>query len=677
MPRSRLRRALLVGLVLVLVAAAVAAVLAWRTRRELAEAALREALAARGATPASLRVRAVGPGGLVVEDLVIGDPPDLRVGRLEVTLDATSARAGRIAAARAEGVELRGRIGPEGLDLGAAQELLLGGEGEDAAAPLALPARRVALRDARALLDTPAGPVTVDGTFDGREEEDGTLHLRAEAEATHRLGRVRALVDASGPPRALAASLALELAPSEDLPLSLAAPLGLGGTAHLEDGAATVALEGAPVGLTVRAGGRHLEGTLPHVTLRAALPADGDPELELDASGGHVQDAQAGLRAELGALRASGAPEALEAHLALALRDLREPARMAPLHAELRASGAPDALRATLDLRDPQGEALARLEAEAPATPRGRRLRIELAPVDLAALDLAQRLPALERMLGDELAASGTLEGRVRADPGADGAWDADVDLALRDVGLVTPLASLRGLYGRLHVVGPPWRTPEPQRLAMALVDVGLPLEDGQVELLLHPEGRVEVREATWRFAGGRLRAGADLALLTAHQSGVLLAEGLDVATLAALLEVEGLAGTGTLAGALPVFRDGDRLEVRQGVLRSVGGGTLRWHPAGRDALAARPGMDVLLAALDDFHYDRIELELDGDLRGAMEVQLHLRGSNPNLQQGRPVELNVSVDARLADLVAAGRASYRVPEIVEKRLRDFSAGRNR
>jgi hypothetical protein len=87
--------------------------------------------------------------------------------------------------------------------------------------------------------------------------------------------------------------------------------------------------------------------------------------------------------------------------------------------------------------------------------------------------------------------------------------------------------------------------------------------------------------------------------------------------------------------------------------------------------------MGVLLTALEDFHYDRIELGLDGDLRGDMDVALHLRGSNPNLQGGRPVELNVNVDARLADLVSAGRASYRVPEIVEERLRDFSAGRSR
>jgi hypothetical protein len=58
-----------------------------------------------------------------------------------------------------------------------------------------------------------------------------------------------------------------------------------------------------------------------------------------------------------------------------------------------------------------------------------------------------------------------------------------------------------------------------------------------------------------------------------------------------------------------------------------------------------------------------------------MKIGLHVRGANPSFQDGRPVELNLNLDARLADLVRAGVASYRVPTAVEERLRAFSEER--
>ena len=60
-----------------------------------------------------------------------------------------------------------------------------------------------------------------------------------------------------------------------------------------------------------------------------------------------------------------------------------------------------------------------------------------------------------------------------------------------------------------------------------------------------------------------------------------------------------------------------------------------------------------------------------------MKIGLHVRGENPGFQDGRPVELNLNLDARLADLVRAGAASYRVPTVVEERLKAFTEGGKR
>ncbi|MDX1650233.1 MAG: YdbH domain-containing protein, partial [Myxococcota bacterium] len=614
----------------VLVAAALLAAVAvwlWRARHDLTERALLDALAARGATPASLRVVEAGPGGLVLEDLRVGEPPDLRVARLEVTLTPGSAAAARLASARAEGVVLRGRLGPDGLQLGAARELLLGGDDEADPAPLALPARHVVLRDARVELATPTGAVTVEGRLEAREGPQGALHLRAEATLRHALGRARVDLEAQGPPDALEATASASLRPADAVPIALAAPLALEVRAAWTPVGLEATGTATPVDFTARVADRTLQGRVPATTLRGTAPGEGAPRAEVEAHDGMLRDPATQLRITLQRLEVGVRPDAVDGVAVVALRDLHEPARVAPLRVAATLAGTPTAPLAELAVEPPGGDPVARVQLRAQRAEGAWRLHGDLLPVDLDAVDLATRAPALAAWLGDELALSGELEGRIEVRSGA-----ADVpvqaDLALRDVDVTTELASLYGLHGRLRLVGPPWRTPDIQTLAMERLDAGLVLDDGTARLRLHPGGHLELREAVWRFAGGRIRAGADLGREGADPHGVLTAEEIDVAALTDLLAVEGLEGTGTLAGALPIHLEDGRLEVRDGVLHNVGDGTLRWRPPAREALAGRPGMDLLLTALRDFRYVRVELELDGDLRGAMDVGLHLRGSN-------------------------------------------------
>jgi hypothetical protein len=75
---------------------------------------------------------------------------------------------------------------------------------------------------------------------------------------------------------------------------------------------------------------------------------------------------------------------------------------------------------------------------------------------------------------------------------------------------------------------------------------------------------------------------------------------------------------------------------------------------------------------LEDFHYERLEIEIDGSATEAVVIKIHFAGVNPDYQDGHPVEFNLSVDARLSDLLRTGMRIYRMPEKIEERLRAFA-----
>ena len=80
-----------------------------------------------------------------------------------------------------------------------------------------------------------------------------------------------------------------------------------------------------------------------------------------------------------------------------------------------------------------------------------------------------------------------------------------------------------------------------------------------------------------------------------------------------------------------------------------------------------------LLQVLENFHYTRLSLSIDGDAAGEVVVSIALEGANPGYEQGHAVNFNLSIDARLSDLISQENAAYQIPYLIEERLRAFSS----
>ncbi len=383
-----------------------------------------------------------------------------------------------------------------------------------------------------------------------------------------------------------------------------------------------------------------------------------------------------------GAVVLTGTLEALSAELVLALRDGREPARVAPATLRGRVEGALRALTFDLAIDGAEGRLVIRARGEGDAVARSGRADLTLAKLvfEPQGLQPGALLPAFEPLLANAGVSrvSGSIEGRgaVTLDAGTP---SLKLDLALREVGFDTALARVAGVSGTLALRAPRLRTPKGQMLSVALLDPGVPLRDGTLAFQLRPDGTVALEATRFDFAGGELRAENLILDLAAETTPVRLqARDLDLAALLALSGLPGIEATGRIGGELPLVHGAGALRVTEGVLRaSPEGGTIRYRPsASTRALAdSRPNdLGIAVSAFADFHYRELEARIEGDVRGDLHIALHVKGANPEFQNGQPIELNLNLEARLLDLVRSGAEAYRLPEEVQKRLRGFSDG---
>jgi hypothetical protein len=269
--------------------------------------------------------------------------------------------------------------------------------------------------------------------------------------------------------------------------------------------------------------------------------------------------------------------------------------------------------------------------------------------------------------------ASGSIEMKGSVEWNADGIRGT-VEVAASDVSATSELATVEHLNAivELDETG---ATLLDQIVSVGRLDFGLELTDGLIRYRRKPGGVIAIESASWKFAGGELTTAGEIDPRAAIQKTSLLVKGVDLTQLFELVNLEGLSGSGTLEGELPIALVGDEIEIRNAALHSSGKvGVIRYRPdSGTSNIAgADDQFATTLKVLENFHYERLEIEINGSATGTVVIQIHLAGINPDYQDGHPVEFNLSVDSRLSDLLRTGMRIYQMPKKIEEQLRAFA-----
>ena len=346
-----------------------------------------------------------------------------------------------------------------------------------------------------------------------------------------------------------------------------------------------------------------------------------------------------------------------------AARSLSEPAWFVPLRLSADAIlGDDDLVELTAAVRTAGGDLVLDVEGLHDRSSGGGQVEISLDPVSFmpGARQPADIVPALGDAPITDVAGTVSASARI--------GWGERIsslgELSLEDVAVTLPGAIVRGIDGTLYADSLlPLSLPDGQLLALGGVETGVALGEGAVAFGLADGNRLAIQGIGLGLAGGSVAvAPFDMVIGDRELPMVITMQGIDLAELSEQFLIEGLTVTGNLDGRVPIRLIEDTISVEDGVLETTGAGLIRYVTTLPMGPPGEGGVDLLLSAVQNFHYERLRATLNGRTGEDLEVAIQLTGANPDLYDGYPIALNVNLSGALEEVLRSGLRSMAIAE---------------
>lgn len=133
------------------------------------------------------------------------------------------------------------------------------------------------------------------------------------------------------------------------------------------------------------------------------------------------------------------------------------------------------------------------------------------------------------------------------------------------------------------------------------------------------------------------------------------------------------LTGNGKLSGTVPITISNQGVSVSNGsIAAEAPGGSLQYRSDSASAMAkTNSNMKLVFDALDNFQYSVLSSEISYDTSGKLILGLTLQGSNPNMQQGRAINLNVNLEEDLPALITSLQLTNKLNDVITKRVQQY------
>ncbi|MDF0644978.1 MAG: YdbH domain-containing protein [Nitrospira sp.] len=279
-----------------------------------------------------------------------------------------------------------------------------------------------------------------------------------------------------------------------------------------------------------------------------------------------------------------------------------------------------------------------------------------------------------------------------RAQASGELTWDAGLSdaVAVKSGTAVITLENLRGYYREFAFVG----LHTTLDLAATSPEKGVTLRPTKVEIASFRRGIeathisftvqsesdsqggpliLEIRDVRWEVLGGTMTSqGVRADLSHPPYAFTVLARAVDLGKVLNLEQQKGLEGTGLLDGTIPVSVTSGGISIKDGAFESrPPGGVIRYSASSETSKAltdANASMELVLKALNNFHYNVLQVESQYEEDGQLHLKARLEGRNPDLKQSPPIHLNLTVQESVPALLKSLRLVQDIETSVENRF---------
>ncbi len=136
------------------------------------------------------------------------------------------------------------------------------------------------------------------------------------------------------------------------------------------------------------------------------------------------------------------------------------------------------------------------------------------------------------------------------------------------------------------------------------------------------------------------------------------------------MLDLQGtkkIYATGTIKGTIPVKMKNEMFEIIDGGMNAEQSGQIIYATTPEERAAANQGLRTTYEALSNFLYVQLTSSISMAPDGKSVITVQLKGSNPDFQAGRPIELNLNIQQNLLDLMRSLSISSNVDQIISEK----------
>jgi len=208
-------------------------------------------------------------------------------------------------------------------------------------------------------------------------------------------------------------------------------------------------------------------------------------------------------------------------------------------------------------------------------------------------------------------------------------------------------------------------------------LEAGIPMGPGQLsaryqaQINAPMQGQLFIDENQLNFLNGTVSVRPDVFALGSNKLTFYLdLSQLDIARLLAQYPATEIQGSGLVSGVLPIQWSPDGFFVEEGVVAShPPGGQIQYRSERvRQMAESNMFLDIVMQALDDFHYSELSGTVGYSEDGKLSLGLLLEGQNPALEQGRPIRLEVAVEEDLPALLTSLQLVNQLNEVIQERV---------